>query len=276
MDFIFRRSYQGGVKAVIFDWSGTLVDFGCMAPAYVFVDVFKRHGVPITLAEAREPMGLNKREHLKAISQMDRVTKVWKSVHGKECKEEDLDVMYEDFLPMQLEKIAERAELIHGTLEVIQGVRERGIKIGTTTSYKRESLKVLLEEAKKQGFEPDKNVCADDVIAGRPSPWMAMKNLMEMQIYPFEACVKFGDTVPDIHEGLNAGMWSVGLVMAGNEIGMSEEELKNKDPKVVGERRRKAYQKISQAGAHFISDSIADVPEILDKIDGCLERGEKP
>ena len=29
------------IEAVIFDWAGTTVDFGCFAPVQAFVEVFK-------------------------------------------------------------------------------------------------------------------------------------------------------------------------------------------------------------------------------------------
>jgi len=99
---------------------------------------------------------------------------------------------------------------------------------------------------------------------------------MQLGVYPFEACVKIGDTVPDIAEGLNAGMWSVGVVMSGNEIGMSESELAAADADVVAAKRDRAYAKLAQAGAHYVVDSIADLPPILDAIESRLAAGERP
>ena len=51
------------IDAVIFDWAGTIVDFGSFAPTQVLVDAFAAAGVAITLDEARGPMGLAKRDH---------------------------------------------------------------------------------------------------------------------------------------------------------------------------------------------------------------------
>ena len=53
MDFVFRRSYRGPIKLAIFDWAGTTLDYGCLAPAVVFVEVFKLRGVEITMQQAR-------------------------------------------------------------------------------------------------------------------------------------------------------------------------------------------------------------------------------
>ena len=89
---------------------------------------------------------------------------------------------------------------------------------------------LLAKEAEKQGYKPDSTVCAGDVPEGRPAPWMCLRNAEHLQIYPMEALVKVGDTLPDIQEGLNAGMWTIGLVMTGNEIGLNEAELNALSP----------------------------------------------
>ena len=52
------------IKAVIFDWAGTMVDFGCMAPVQALIDAFAVHGVTITPAQARRDMGRAKRDHV--------------------------------------------------------------------------------------------------------------------------------------------------------------------------------------------------------------------
>lgn len=47
------------IQAVIFDWAGTIVDFGSFAPTSIFVEAFKQgFDFEIDLEEAREPMVL--------------------------------------------------------------------------------------------------------------------------------------------------------------------------------------------------------------------------
>lgn len=276
MEFAFQRSYRGPLKAAILDWAGTTVDFGCVAPAVVFVQVFKNHGVDITMDQAREPMGAEKRNHIQEIAAMDAVRNTWKNVHGAEPTEADVDTMYAEFIPLQVACIAEYADLIPGTTETIDHMRNRGMKIGGTTGYSSEMTDVLGPEAAQRGYLPDVSVAANHVPKGRPAPWMAIKAAMDLGVYPMEACVKIGDTVPDIAEGLNAGMWSVGVVMTGNEIGMSESELAAADPGLVAAKRDRAYAKLAQAGAHYVVDSIAEIPPILDTIEARLTRGDRP
>jgi phosphonoacetaldehyde hydrolase len=276
MEFVYQRSYRGPLKAVILDWAGTTMDYGCYAPAVVFVQVYERQGVPISMVEAREPMGAHKKVHIRAISKMESVAKRWQEVHGRRPTEEDVDEMFKDFVPLQLACLADYADLIPGTLEAVADFRQRGLKIGSSTGYTGEMMALLLEEAKKRGYEPDASVCATDVPAGRPYPYMCWQNAIKLQVYPAESVVKVGDTLPDIEEGLSAGMWTIGLAKTGNEIGLNAEEIAALDPEVYEARLARAYKRMQQTGAHYVVDGISDVPPILDDINARLARGERP
>jgi phosphonoacetaldehyde hydrolase len=252
------------------------MDYGCYAPAVVFVDVYRRRSVEITMDEAREPMGAHKKVHIRKISQIPAVAKRWESVHGRPCGDEDVAAMFEEFVPLQLECLANYADLVPGTLETVAVLRARGLRIGSTTGYTGPMMDLLLAEAKRRGYEPDSTVCATDVPAGRPEPWMCLANAQKLGIYPMESIVKIGDTLPDIAEGLNAGMWSIGLAKTGNEMGLNEKEIAMLPIDDYNRRMTRAYERMHQAGAHYVVDSIADVLPCLDDIDRRLARGEKP
>jgi phosphonoacetaldehyde hydrolase len=276
MDFVFHRSYRGPLKAIILDWAGTIMDYGCFAPAVVFREVYKRKKVPITIEQAREPMGAHKKVHIRMISKMPSVQKVWEEVHGRRPGEDDVEAMFEDFVPLQLECLADYADLIPGTLEAVSDFRKRGLKIGSTTGYTTEMMRVLLAEAKKRGYEPDSSVCAAQVPEGRPHPWMCLQNAINLQIYPMEAFVKVGDTLPDISEGLNAGMWTIGLAKSGNEMGLTEQQIDALPIDAREARLARAYQRMYEIGAHYVVDTIADTPCVLDDIGTRLARGDHP
>lgn len=267
---------NGRLKAIILDWAGTTMDYGCYAPAVVFVEVFKRKGVPITMAEAREPMGAHKRVHIAAISKIPAVAERWRAAHGRDCTEADIDEMFAEFIPLQLACLADYADLVPGCLEAVAEFRARGLKIGSTTGYLLDMMDLLQAEAKKRGYEPDSTVCAAQVPAGRPEPWMCLENAKNLGVFPIRTIVKVGDTLPDIHEGLNAGMWSIGLAKTGNEMGLNLEEIQKLTPEDYERRLARAYERMLAAGAHYVVDSIADVPPILDEIDARLARGEGP
>ena len=267
---------RGGLQAVIFDWAGTTIDHGCMAPVASFLEVFRRRGVPITLAEAREPMGTHKRTHIQRITEMESVAERWRAAHGTPPSEADIDGMFAEFVPLQLACIAESADPIPGCLETVERLRARGLRIGSTTGFTGEMMAILLPEAQKRGYAPDVTVAATDVPAGRPFPFMCLKNVIDLHVTSVEACVKIDDTLTGIQEGLNAGMWSVGVAMTGNEIGLPEAELATLDPLVRAQRRAKAYERMRGAGAHYVIDGIADLLPIIDAIEKRRRQGERP
>lgn len=271
-----RRIYRGPLKAIILDWAGTTLDYGCQAPAVVFVEVFKRRDVPITMEEARIPMGAHKRVHIKAISEIPRVAEAWRATHGRDCTEADIDAMFAEFVPLQLAVLGKYADLIPGCLEAVAQFRARGLKIGSTSGYLLSMMELLKKEAKRQGYEPDASVCAEEVPFGRPEPWMCLENAKRLRVFPLESIVKVGDTLPDITEGLDAGMWTIGLAKTGNEMGLDERAIARLEPADFERRLRRAYDRMTEAGAHFVVDGIADVPPVLDAIEAKLAKGERP
>lgn len=276
MEFYYQRSYRGALKAILLDWAGTTMDYGCYAPAIVFVQVYERKGVPISIEEARVPMGAHKKVHIRKISQLEAVRERWQQTHGRVPNEDDVEAMFQDFIPLQMNVLADYSDLIPGTLDAVQDFRARGLKIGSTTGYTREMMGLLQSEAAKRGYVPDSTVCATDVPEGRPAPFMCLQNMINLQVYPPEAIVKVDDTLPGIEEGLNAGMWTIGLAKTGNEIGLNGDEIAKLSRAELDAKLQRAYTRMAQTGAHYVVDGIWDVPMVLDEIGARLRRGERP
>ncbi|HBO42443.1 MAG TPA: phosphonoacetaldehyde hydrolase [Planctomycetaceae bacterium] len=275
-NFRYARSYHGPLQAVIFDWAGTVIDHGSRAPAIAFVEVFRRHEVEISINEAREPMGQSKRDHIVSICRIPAVADRWQEVHGRATTEADVDAMYAEFLPLQIDCLAAHAELISGTTETVAWLRERGIRVGGTTGYVREIMDVLEPIAARSGFAPDASVCASDVPRGRPAPWMALECAKRLNAYPMEAVVKIDDTIPGIEEGLNAGAWAVGVAETGNELGLSEEELGRLPENEHAESLRRATQRLAKAGSHYVVRGVGDLIPCIEDIQRRVARGERP
>ncbi len=276
MSFTFGRSYRGPVKAAVFDWAGTTVDYGCCAPAAVFIDVFSKRGISVTQGQAREPMGMHKRDHIRVMSEMEPIAQQWEEAHGHRPTEEDVESMFTEFVPMQVACIADHADIIPGTLETMAEFRTQGLGIGSTTGYNNEMMDILVPKAAEGGYKPDVIVCVTDVPAGRPAPWMALEAAKQLGVYPMESVVKVGDTIADIEEGLNAGMWTVAVVEHGNEVGLSESDLAllSHDDRMA--KFAKARQRLQKACAHYVVDTIAEVPSVVKAINERLARGEQP
>jgi phosphonoacetaldehyde hydrolase len=276
MDFIFQRSYRGPLKAVILDWAGTAVDYGSFAPTAVFLRLFESRGLRITADDARSGMGLMKKDHLRTILARPAVAEAWKVEHGTSASEADIDYLFNDFVPMQTSVLKEFAEPIPGLLNVVKELREQDMKIGTTTGYLRSMMEVLAPQAKKNGYVPDCIVCPDEVPAGRPYPWMCYENAIQLGVFPMQAMVKVGDTLVDIEEGLNAGMWTVGLSLTGNLLGLNHAEVKALSKIEKKEARNRIEGQLYQGGAHYVIDGIWDLLKVLEDINFRQAQGERP
>ncbi len=271
-----NRPYRGPVKAAIFDWAGTIVDFGSRAPVQVFVDAFADFGIEVTVDEARGPMGLPKWDHIAAMGHVAHIAEAWHRRHGHAFGPADIDDVYRRFLPMQVETVARFADPIPGAVEAIAGLRQRGIAIGSTTGYSREVMEALLPAAERNGLKTDCVICAGDLADGRPGPLMCLQVMIDLNVWPAEACVKVDDTTPGIDEGLNAGMWTVGVVESGNAFGLSPEELAALPAAERQDRRSAAEAKFRADGAHYVIDSVAGLPPVIDDIEAKLAAGVRP
>ena len=265
------------LQAVIFDWAGTLVDFGSLAPTQIFVEALATFGIHITLEQARGPMGLSKWDHIHQLLQEPSIAAQWESKFDQAATSKDVDAIYARFMPMQIAKVGEFSAPIDGAHEVLQWLRINGLKVGSCSGYPREVLNQLLPQATKQGIDPDYVVAGDELAAGgRPGPYMALANVLALGISDVRACVKVDDTVPGIVEGRNAGMWTIGLSLSGNEVGYSKDEYLKADTAEIDARIAVAEAKLKQAGSHYVMRTIADLPIVLAEIAERMRLGETP
>jgi phosphonoacetaldehyde hydrolase len=261
---------------VILDWAGTTVDFGSLAPVAALQRVFEASGVAITIAEAREHMGVLKRDQIRSICAGPRVREAWTSLHGHAPAEADVERLFSGFLPRQAQILAEFSAPIPGVRETVQAWKAAGLRIGSTTGYTRELLDVVIPVAVQLGYSPDASVTPDEVGAGRPKPFMCYRNAILLGAYPLWRCIKIGDTPADIAEGINAGMWTIGITSTGNEVGLSRNDWEALQPEEQTKRERHATRRLTQAGAHFTAPSLAECTAILDEIELRLAKGEMP
>ena len=264
------------VHTVIFDWAGTVVDHGSLAPMGAFVETFAGFGVAITIDEARGPMGMAKRPHVAALMAMPRVARAWTDRHGHPPTEADIDAVYDVFVPKNTAVAAEMSQVIPGVAETVAALRADGLKIGSTTGYTRAIMAEILPQAARQGFAPDSLVCTGDTAEGRPTPLMIYRTLLDLGVWPAWGAVKVDDTEVGIAEGLNAGCWTVGVAVSGNVFGLSLEDTRALPPDEFHRMRAAAVGRLKAAGAHDVIDSVADLLPVVAAIEERLARGERP
>lgn len=249
---------------IIFDWAGTTIDFGCMAPVEAFLRAFKKHGIEPTLDEIREPMGMLKIDHIRTIFQMERISNIWEGVHSREWSEDDVVQVYKESEKILFENLHSFVDIKPHVLEVMEVLKEKGIKIGSTTGYTKEMMEIVLPIAKEGGYYPDSLVTPTDVQGyGRPYPYMVFKNMENLGIASVDKVLKIGDTVSDIKEGKAAGVKTAGIIIGSSIMGLSKKEydaLNEVEKERTMAKVRKTYE---EAGTDYIFNDIRGLLEII-------------
>lgn len=249
---------------IIFDWAGTTVDYGCMAPVKAFIEAFEEYGITPTLEEVRKPMGMLKIDHVRTMLSMDRIAAEWKKQHGREWNEDDVNAVYRLSEHKILQIVENYADPKPYVVETVAKLREMGMKIGSTTGYTDEMMNLVVPNAEKAGYTPDCWYSPDSTDKmGRPYPYMIFRNMEQLKLGDVRRIMKVGDTVADIKEGKNAGAVSVGILEGSSVIGLSQEEyeaLSETEKQTACEKAEKIYR---EAGADYVVKDIRGILELL-------------
>lgn len=264
------------IQAVIFDWAGTMVDFGSCAPVYAIRDVLTQQGLSPTLPMIRAFMGMAKREHIEHILRLPEMADAWRQTHGRDWTSNDVDSIMEQLEPAMRAAAASHTDLIPGARETLQWLERHHINVGSTTGYTRPMMDDILPSATAQGYAPDVVICAGDTAVGRPAPLMLWKAMSEMGVWPAEAVVKVDDAPVGIQAGRHAHVWTVGVAASGNALGVSLSEWNNLSRPEQLSHLAPALKDLSEAGADYIIESVADLPPVIEDIRIRMTQGEKP
>ena len=264
------------LQAVILDWAGTVVDFGSFAPTQIFVEAFAEFDVQVSIEEARGPMGMGKWDHIRTLCDQPQVAERYRKVFGRAPTDDDVTALYQRFMPLQIEKIAEHSALIPGALDTLAGLRAQGIKIGSCSGYPKQVMDKVVALAASNGYVADHVVATDEVPNGRPWPAQALANVIALGIDDVAACVKVDDTVPGILEGRRAGMWTVALTCSGNALGLTYEQFRALDSATLDSERQRIEAMFQGSRPHYRVDTLTDLPQVIADINARLARGEMP
>lgn len=243
---------------VVFDWAGTMVDFGCKAPVRALSQALATEGLDISEAVLRADMGLAKKDHVRALLARPAVAQSFKNQKGYDAGEGDVDRIYKNLEGLIAQEAAAAAELIPGADTLVRTLRASGLKIASTTGYTRPMMEAVRHRAAAQGYLPDLVTCAGDTLQGRPSPLMMYRSALELGVWPMSAVVKVDDAASGIGEGLAAGAWTIGLAASGNGVGLSEVELGALSGFERNTRITQSRRVLEEAGAHYVVDTVAD------------------
>ncbi|MBV9512380.1 MAG: phosphonoacetaldehyde hydrolase [Caulobacteraceae bacterium] len=254
------------VKAVVFDWAGTMIDFGCMAPVQALIEVFAEDGVCLTPEEARRDMGKAKIDHLRAILADQGVRSRWTALKGGEPGEADIERLYHRLVPAMRAAAARIARLIPGAAETAAALRDLGVRIGSGTGYTREMMADILPSAAEQGYAPEVVVCAGETPSGRPAPLMAWKAMIALDAWPASACIKVDDAPVGVQEGRLAGCWTIGLSASGNGMGLDAQAFAALGPEERRARLAHSERALRAAGADFVIEDVSQLMPVVHEI----------
>ncbi|MDO5352631.1 MAG: phosphonoacetaldehyde hydrolase [Succinatimonas sp.] len=257
---------SNNIQLVVFDWAGTTVDYGSSAPNHVFNKVFKAHGINLTNEQINAPMGMEKKSHIRTLLQLPEASEQFKKLNGRDFNENDVNELYLEFEETLFKVVAEYSTPIDGVVNTVESLKNKGIKIGSTTGYTSQMMEKVVKRANDLGYKPDCIVTPDVTGASRPTPFMLFECMRQMNVYPANKVVKVGDTIVDILEGKNAGAYSVGILQGSNLLGLSKEEYDHLDETTLKQKKEEARQKYFAAGADYVIDSITDLLPLIDSI----------
>jgi phosphonatase-like hydrolase len=225
---------MNSIKLVVFDVAGTIVeDHGEVMEA--FRSALEIHGIAFAESELEEWKGATKRDVIRHF--------VERHAEDKAAHKAKTESAYSDFRRLLEEHYREHgARTITRATTTFDWLRQRGIKIATTTGFYREVNDLVLEQAGLRNIFAA-NVSSSDVPLGRPAPFMIFRAMEASGVTSVHEVVNVGDTPLDLQAGTNAGVRGVVGVLTG---------LHGKE-RLQGEPHT------------HILPSVADIPELLER-----------
>ena len=210
------------VQLVVFDMAGTTVrDKGSVADA--FMEAASQYGVQVPRGEVNKVMGFRKKEAIRILLDKFYLEPV-----------EDLDGLIENIhetftrnMVSFYEQDQDLAPLPYAE-KIFAWLKERGIKIALNTGFTRPITNAILHRLQWDNKDViDMVISSDEVLEGRPHPYMIEAIMQQLQVADPAQVVKVGDTEVDVAEGRNAGC---GLVVSVTTGAYTRKELEQYSP----------------------------------------------
>ena len=240
------------IEAVIFDLSGTLVDFGSLATIQAMQKIFKSKGIILSKDIINLNMGIKKEKHIKKILSHPLIK--FKLKNKRKLSKSDIKKMIKDFDKELIFKVKKNLNIIPNVKKIIDILKKNNIKIGITTGYPKKITKIIINYLKKNKIFFNSTVSDDEVKNGRPSPDMCKKNLINMQIINPRKCIKVDDSFSGIVEGKRSKMMTVGLISTGIQLGLSKKDL----ARIPKKKKNKLFQTVKNKFKKLKTDIVVN------------------
>lgn len=193
------------IRLVVLDVGGTIIEDRGDVPE-TLRSALARGGIRVTAAEIGPWRGASKREVIRHF--VDR-----RATTSEADRERLAGEIYRDF-STQLSEIYRSVPPIAGAEDAIQKMRQSGYLVATTTGFDRE---IAIPIFRRLGWEKYfvASICSDDVVAGRPAPFMLFHAMESARVERVAEVVAVGDTPLDLQAASNAGLGGVIGVLTG-------------------------------------------------------------
>jgi phosphonatase-like hydrolase len=192
------------IRLVVLDIGGTLIpDHGEVPEA--MRSAFGHRGIDVSYAEIGDWRGASKRGMIRHFVEL----------HTKPGVDRDAlsDAIYQDFGALA-DAAYEGVRAIAGAEEAMAEMRRDGLLLATTTGFGRE-LNATIFRRLKWGAQFVASINSDDVVDGRPAPFMIFHAMEAAHVESVAEVVAVGDTPLDLQAATNAGVRGVVGVYSG-------------------------------------------------------------
>lgn len=190
---------KNGLKAVLFDVDGTLVDSND-AHARAWVRAFAEHGIIVDPAHVRRCIGMGGDKLMPEVSDLEE-----ESPQGSAIAKRRGEIFMQQFLPALTP--------FNGAANLVAAVKARGLTAVAASSAKEDELKALLSLAGAEALM-DAATSSDDAEESKPDPDIIQAALQRAKAAP-SAAVMIGDTPYDIEAASRCAIATVAVRSGG-------------------------------------------------------------
>lgn len=199
------RKRTPAIRLVILDVGGTIIEDRGDVPE-TLRNALAHHGIDASSEEISRRRGASKREVVRYF--------VDQQVLPANTDRERLAAsIYEEFAASIIAAYRS-VPPIAGAESAIRQLREMGYLIATSTGFDRAITTSIFH---RLGWEQyfSATICSDDVVRGRPCPFMLFHAMESARVNSVAEVVAVGDTPLDLQAGTNAGVRGVVGVLSG-------------------------------------------------------------
>jgi phosphonoacetaldehyde hydrolase len=239
-------------SAVIFDLSGVLVDFGMHIPVIATSRAFNNYNIHISEKNIRKHNFKTQEQYIKAMCNFNNCSNKFESI-------------YTDYLNelVILHNSPDFNQPINGAQYTTNILKKLGYKIGITTFYNRNVFNVIDKTLKQNGIIYDEVVCNNDVLLGKPEPFMLFRMSSKLDT-PINKCIKVGESYFNVIEGKYAKMDTINVIDSSNDMGVDEQIFDDSCEIIKNVKRMEVIDNLMNFPLpKYFVPSVADIGNVL-------------